>query len=82
MNVFLIQLLSFSSVLLFVLGLNALRHGSKATSLKTSRPGFFGWFPKEIEAVGQMLESNINSLFPRRANRSTINCWRRRWMTS
>jgi tight adherence protein C len=64
MNVFLIQFLSFSSVLLFVLGLNALRHGSKASSLKTSRPGLFGWFPTEIEAVGQMLEPSINSLFP------------------
>jgi tight adherence protein C len=64
MNVFLIQFLSFSSVLLFVLGLNALRHGSKASSLKTSRPGLFGWFPTEIEAVGQLLEPSINSLFP------------------
>jgi tight adherence protein C len=64
MNLFLVQFLSFSSVLVFVLGLNALRHGSKASGLKASRPGLFGWFPEEIEAVGQRVEPSFNSLFP------------------
>lgn len=64
MNLILVQFLSFSSVLLFVLGLNALRHSSEVSTLKVNRPGLFGWFAEEIEAVGQIIESGINSLFP------------------
>ena len=64
MNLILVQFLSFSSVLLFVLGLNVLRHSSEVSTLKVNRPGLFGWFAKEIEAVGQMIEPGVNSLFP------------------
>ena len=64
MNLFLIQFLSFSSVVLFVLGLNVLRHGSKKSLQKSRLPGLFGWFPDEIEAVGAAIEPSMNALFP------------------
>ena len=47
-----------------VLGLNALRYGRKRSSLNIHRPGLFGWFHEEIEAVSQVFEPGINALFP------------------
>ena len=67
MNVLLIQFLSFASVVLFVLGLNALRHAARPATSKSLRPGLFGWFPEEIETIGDLLGSRINALFPEEA---------------
>ncbi len=67
MNLFLIQFLSFTSVVMFVLGLNALREGARPATTKASRPGLFGWFPEEIEAIGDLLNPRINALFPEEA---------------
>ena len=64
MNVFLIQFLSFTSVVIFVLGLNALRTGARSSITLTSRPGLFGYFPEEIAAIGELLAPRINALFP------------------
>jgi tight adherence protein C len=69
MNLFLVQFLSFMSVMLFVLGLDHLRRGSKPTALKATRPGLFGWFPEEIEALGQLLEPAISSVFTEESKR-------------
>jgi tight adherence protein C len=64
MNVLLIQFLSFTSVVLFVLGVNSLFQGNRNISTKTSLPGLFGWFPDEIATIGDLLGSRLNSLFP------------------
>jgi tight adherence protein C len=64
MNVFLIQFLSFTSVVLFVLGVNSLRHGARAATSKSLHPGLFGWFPEETKAIGDILGPRINALFP------------------
>ena len=64
MNVFLIQFLSFTSVVIFVLGLNALRTGARSSITLTARPGLFGYFPEEIAAIGELLAPRINALFP------------------
>ena len=69
MNLILVQFLSFMSVLLFVLGLDQLRRGAKAASTIAARPGLFGWFPEEINAVGQLVEPGITSLFPEESQR-------------
>lgn len=64
MSLFLIQLLTFSSIVLFILGLNMLRHATNAAKTQDSRPGLFGWFPDEISAVGRALEPTISAVFP------------------
>jgi pilus assembly protein TadC len=67
MNVLLIQFLSFASVVLFVLGANSLIRGNRSVTAKSSRPGLFGWFPEEIETIGDLLGSRIDALFPEEA---------------
>lgn len=64
MNIFLIQFLSFTSVVLFVLGVNSLVQGNRNITTKTSLPGLFGWFPDEIATIGDLFGSRINALFP------------------
>lgn len=64
MNILIVQFLLFCSIVLLVLGLNALRHGEKVKSPNHERPGFFGWFPDEIAAMGRAVEPGISALFP------------------
>jgi tight adherence protein C len=70
MEVFLVKLLSFSSILLFVLGLDALRRGRTiAAQSVDNRPGLFAWFGSEIAAVGRFIEPKIDQVFPEETKR-------------
>ena len=69
MNLLIVQLLVFFSIVLLVLGLNVLRQGWKLKPLKDQRPGLFGWFPTEIAVAGRILEPSIAAIFPEESKR-------------
>jgi tight adherence protein C len=64
MDVIVIQLLSFSSVMLFVLGLHAVIYGEKKTAAG-SKPAVFKMFTNEISAVGSFLAPGTARMAPR-----------------
>ena len=68
-SLLLVQLLSFSAVLLFVLGMNAAFRGRQTVERADTRPGVFGWFGREIFAVGKVLDPYINQIFPQENSR-------------
>lgn len=65
MDILLVQFLSFAAVVLFILSLNALCRGRKASEQKRDvRPGLFGWFGDEITFVGRVIEPKVTQMFP------------------
>jgi tight adherence protein C len=69
MNTALIQLLSFTSVVLLVLGINHLARGNRSLAKKSANPGMFGWFPEEIDVLGELFGQRIDLLMPEEARR-------------